>query len=92
MSEPMNKMEKRTCPFCAETINAEAKLCPHCHQWLKMRSCRHPLFNLLVLGIPMVLVFVFGALAVFSRLDRMMNPKPYYSEFPDSQGSRIVAA
>ena len=84
MIEPLKYTEKCICPFCAETIKVAAKLCPHCRQWLTMRSFRHPLVNLLVVGIPMVLVIVFGALALFSSLDRLSNPKPNYSEFPDS--------
>ncbi len=84
MTEPMKEMAKRTCPFCVEPIKADAKLCPHCRQWLTMKSYRHPLINLLVVGIPMALLFTIGGLAVFSRLDQLTNPKPYYSELPDS--------
>ena len=80
----MKETVKGICPFCAETVKTEAKLCPHCRQWLTMRSFRHPLISLLVFGIPMILVVVFGALSLFSVLDRLSNPKPYYSDFPDS--------
>ena len=80
----MNDTEKRTCPFCAEIIKAEAKLCPRCRQWLTRKSFRHPLVAMLVHVIPMLAIWVVGSVAVFSRFDQMMNPKPYYSEFPGS--------
>jgi hypothetical protein len=80
----MNDPEKRTCPFCAEIIKREAKLCPHCRQWLSLRSFRHPLVSLLVHGIPILVIGVTIAMAIFSFLDHIQNPKPFYSEFPDS--------
>ena len=80
----MNDPEKRTCPFCAEIIHAEAKLCPRCHQWLKLKSFRHPLVSMLLHVVPVTIVWVFLIAAMFSCLDRLQNPKPYYSEFPDS--------
>ena len=80
----MNDREKLTCPFCAEVIKAEARLCPHCRQWLTLRSLRHPLVGMLVYGVPMLAVWVGGSVAISSRLDRMQNPRPYYSEFPAS--------
>jgi hypothetical protein len=80
----MNDPEKRTCPFCAEIIKAEAKLCPHCHQWLTLKSFRHPLVMLLVHVVPVTVVWVALAIAMISLFDNFQNPKPYYSEFPDS--------
>ena len=80
----MNDPEKRTCPFCAEVIKAEAKLCPRCHQWLTLKSFRHPLVMLLVHVVPLAVLWVGGAIFTFSLLDSFQNPKPYYSEFPNS--------
>ena len=80
----MNDPEKRTCPFCAEVIKAEAKLCPRCRQWLTLKSFRHPLVMVLTHLVPTLGVWVVFMMAMFSFLDRLQNPKPYYSEFPDS--------
>ena len=80
MSDPT----KRICPFCAETIEVKAKLCPHCRQWLTWKSFRHPLVMVWTHLVPTLGVWALGAVAMFSILDRIQNPKPYYSEFPDS--------
>jgi hypothetical protein len=80
----MNDPEKRICPFCIETIEVKAKLCPYCHQWLTWKSFRHPLVMLLIHVVPVTAVWItFGAIAL-SSIDRLQNPKPYYSEFPNS--------
>ena len=81
---PMNDPEKRICPFCVESIEVKAKLCPHCHQWLTLKSFRHPLVMLLVHVVPMTVVWIVFAALIFSSMDRLQNPKPYYSEFPGS--------
>ena len=80
----MNDPEKRTCPFCTEVIKAKAKLCPHCHQWLTLKSFRHPLVMTLTHAVPFLVIWVGSTVVMFSFLDRLQNPKPYYSEFPDS--------
>ena len=80
----MNDPEKRTCPFCAEIIKAEAKICPRCHQWLTLKSFRHPLVMMLTHVVPMLVLWVGSTVLMFSFLDRLQNPKPYYSEFPGS--------
>ena len=80
----MNDPEKRTCPFCAEVIKVEAKLCPHCRQWLTLKSFRHPLVMVLTHLVPTLGVWVVFMMAMFSIMDRFQNPKPYYSEFPGS--------
>jgi|SRR5579859_341332 len=75
---------KRICPFCAEIIKVEAKLCPRCRQWLTLKSFRHPLVMMLTHLVPMLAIWVALIVVVSSFLDRFQNPKPYYSEFPDS--------
>jgi hypothetical protein len=80
----MNDPEKRICPFCAEVIKVEAKLCPHCHQWLTLKSFRHPLIYMLLHVVPLTIVWVGSTMFIFNMLDSLQNPKPYYSEFPGS--------
>jgi len=80
----MNDPEKRTCPFCAEAIKAEAKLCPHCRQWLTWKSFRHPLVMTLTHAVPAFGMMVAMMMAVFSISENLGNPRPYYSEFPNA--------
>lgn len=42
------------------------------------------MMSTLVFGIPMLVFFVSMFSVLFSMVDRLQNPKPYYSEFPDS--------
>ncbi len=80
----MNNPEKRICPLCAEIIDVKAKLCPHCRQWLTWKSFRHPMVGMLVHVLPVTVVWVVLMSVMFSNLERLQNPKPYYSEFPNS--------
>ena len=81
---PMNDPEKRICPFCAESIQVKAKVCPRCHQWLTLKSLRHPSVMVLVHVVPITVIWIAMAIAMFSLFDSFQNPKPYYSEFPNS--------
>ncbi|MFZ1073408.1 MAG: FxLYD domain-containing protein [Verrucomicrobiia bacterium] len=78
----MNDPEKRICPFCAEAIEVKAKLCPRCHQWLTLKSFRHPLVMMLIHIVPLTIVWVVFGLLIFSMTARLQNPRPFYSEFP----------
>lgn len=74
----------RTCPWCAESIPAAARLCPRCRQWLTWRSWRHPMVNLGVglaglLGACLIL-----SLTVFTALGHLINAPPFYQEHPDA--------
>jgi hypothetical protein len=80
----MSDEAKRKCPFCAEAVQATAKLCPHCRQWLRIGSFHHPLVGLFVFGLPLCAVFILLGAVLLVKLDRLMNPKPYYSEFPNA--------
>jgi hypothetical protein len=80
----MNDPEQSTCQFCAEAIKVEAKVCPHCRQWLTLRSFRHPLIFTLCHAVPMLAIWIGGALVVFSRIEQLQNPRPHYSAFPNS--------
>jgi hypothetical protein len=74
----------RTCPFCAETISAVAKVCPRCRQWLSFRSLRNPVVGgFLVASAMMTLWFGMGV-ALEKNLKRLSSQPPYYEEFPNA--------
>ena len=81
--ESHEHLEKKNCPFCAEAIPAAAKICPRCRRWLSLRSFRHPLVSTLLL-VPLVLAGGVLCFRVIDRVQRFMNPPPYYSDFRDS--------
>lgn len=74
----------RTCPFCAESIRAAAKVCPRCRQWLTWRSLRHPWINLGVGLAGLVGAFAILSLTVFTALGRLFNGTPDYQQHPDA--------
>lgn len=80
----MNSTPKRICPFCAESINDVARICPRCRQWLTIKSFRNPTVGLFCIVIPLIASFVLVAIILLSGLDRLQNPKPNYSDLPDS--------
>jgi len=80
MSDP----EKKICPFCAEAISVRAKLCPRCRQWLTWRSFRHPVVYFLFHVLPVTVLWGVLMIVAFSKLSQLGNPKPYYSQFPNS--------
>src|ERR1035437_7984563 len=84
----MNAESSRICPFCAESINPAAKLCPRCRQWLTMRSLRNPAIFLWVHGGLSAAVFILMGFGFLSAVNRLGNPKPYYTAFP--QVLRVV--
>lgn len=80
----MNDPKQRTCPYCTEGIPTRAKVCPRCRQWLTLWSFRHPLVFTICYSIPMLTMWLWGGWAILSKFEALQNPKPYYSEFPDS--------
>lgn len=61
-------------------------MCPRCRQWLTVRSFRNPLTNLLGIALPMVLLLGLIAGVLIQRLDRILNPRPFYGDMPESLG------
>lgn len=80
----MNDPRQRTCPFCAENIPVRAKVCPRCRQWLALRSFRHPLVFATCYSIPLLVMWLWAGWVIFSKIEALANPRPYYSEFPNS--------
>ena len=78
----MHEESSRICPFCAETIQTRAKVCPRCRQWLSMRSLRHPLTAVLVTGVPHLALYFVLIWAAMSIVGRLFDPRPHYSKVP----------
>jgi hypothetical protein len=74
----------RTCPYCAESIKREAKVCPRCRQWLTLRSIRNPAIAVWVYGFPHLVIYAFMAMLILTAVNRFTNPKPDYSEYINS--------
>jgi hypothetical protein len=71
----------RTCPCCAETIRATARVCPRCRQWLSWRSIRHPFVSASVLTVASAAFFLVVAFGLLRTFHRLLNGPPYYAEF-----------
>src|ERR1019366_1795467 len=84
----MNAENSGICPFCAESINPVAKLCPRCRQWLTIRSLRNPAVFIWLHGGLLAAVWIVMGIGILSAINRLGNPKPYYSAFP--QALRVV--
>ncbi|HZR21410.1 MAG TPA: FxLYD domain-containing protein [Verrucomicrobiae bacterium] len=74
----------RICPFCAETIKREAKVCPRCRQWLTLRSLRNPAIAVWVYGLPHLMMYAVLSMTLLTIINRFQNPKPDYSDFLNS--------
>jgi predicted nucleic acid-binding Zn ribbon protein len=74
----------RTCPFCAESIKREAKVCPRCRQWLTLRSIRNPAITVWVYGLPHLVIYALLGMLILTALNRFQNPKPDYTAFVNS--------
>src|SRR5258708_1281769 len=81
---PMTPETGRMCPFCAEAIKPEARVCPHCRQCLTLWSLRHPVWSLWFTGVPILAIAVVFGLLGLAAIDRL-NPEPFYTAaLPDS--------
>jgi hypothetical protein len=84
----MNAENSRICPFCAESINPVAKLCPRCRQWLTMSSLRNPVVFIWLHGGLLAAIWIVMGIGILSPVNRLENPKPCYTAFP--QALRVV--
>lgn len=80
----LDTASSRICPFCAEGIKHEAKVCPRCRQWLTLRSLRNPAFAVWIYGFPHLLFYALLAMVILTALNRIQNPKPDYTAFVNS--------
>jgi hypothetical protein len=82
--QPKDTLSSRICPWCAENIKREAKVCPRCRQWLTLRSIRNPAVAVWVYGFPHLVVYVAFGILILTTLNRLQNPKPDYTDFVGS--------
>ena len=76
----MNKPSTKSCPYCAETISTEAKVCPRCRQWQTFRSFTNPVVFLSIV----ILVICALGIAAIIRLQRIIDPGPDFALFRNS--------
>ena len=50
----MNKL----CPYCTESVQTKAKVCPHCRQWLSIISLRNPAVFILIFTVSAIVFLV----------------------------------
>jgi hypothetical protein len=74
----------RTCPYCAESIKHEAKVCPRCRQWLTLRSVRNPAIAVWVYGLPHLVLYAGFVILILTAVDRVVNPEPDFTAFVNS--------
>jgi predicted nucleic acid-binding Zn ribbon protein len=80
----LDTASSRICPFCAESIKNEAKVCPRCRQWLTLRSIRNPAITVWVYGLSHLVIYALLGMLILTALDRIQNPKPDYTAFVNS--------
>jgi hypothetical protein len=80
----LDTTNSRTCPFCAESIKREAKVCPRCRQWLTLRSIRNPAISVWIYGLPHLAIYALVGMLILTALNRLQNPKPDYTAFVNS--------
>jgi hypothetical protein len=80
----LDNPSSKTCPYCAESIKREAKVCPRCRQWLTLRSMRNPAIAVWVYGFPHLVIYAVMAALVMTAVNRLTNPKPDYTDVVDS--------
>ena len=80
----LDTANSRTCPFCAEIIKREAKVCQRCRQWLTLRSIRNPAITVWIYGFPHLAMYALMVMLILTALNRFQNPKPDYTAFVNS--------
>lgn len=69
--------QTKTCPLCAETIQAAAHVCPHCRHSQRTWSFQNPQISAAI-----VILMVLGVAAAFGAfLDKIFGSKRDFSEY-----------
>ena len=77
--------DTKICPICAESIKAMAKKCPHCHHWQTKwhTTIFHPIFGLVVIGIPVVVFYTIISLVMMQSWERTFGKGRNLAEYRD---------
>jgi len=70
----LDTASSRICPFCAESIKNEAKVCPRCRQWLTLRSIRNPAITVWVYGLSHLVIYALLGMLILTALDEFKTP------------------
>jgi hypothetical protein len=85
--------QTKTCPLCAETIKAAAKICPHCRSWQKKWSLKNPQAVATLWTSLWMIAFIF----LFAVIEKTFGPKEQFATYRneigviDSQFSQRIA-
>lgn len=71
--------QTKVCPLCAETIQATAKICPHCRHWQYRWSFQNPRVGTTAWALSGLVLIV--GLGIF--YDRMFGPKEQFATYRD---------
>jgi hypothetical protein len=82
MNPTTPSLDSRSCPFCAESINPTARVCPRCRQWLTWRSFRHPKVAATLVAVAWTLYIGFLGVVILRVASRFFDSPPYYTDTP----------
>jgi hypothetical protein len=69
--------ETKVCPLCAETIQAVAKVCPHCRYWQRRWSLANPFASVTIYSVMWIIVIV-GAMTF---CEKAFGPKEEFAVY-----------
>jgi hypothetical protein len=71
----------KVCPFCAETIKAAAKVCPHCRYWQKKWSLQNPQTIQSIAAVCWVILIAAGAIGLGIFLEHLIGTKRDFAPY-----------
>lgn len=83
-----NPESPSVCKFCTEPVKVNARVCPHCRQWLTLRALRNPQVLGCVVGGLLSLTLIPMYFILMSKFANAFNPRPFYYE--SSRGLRLT--
>jgi hypothetical protein len=70
----------KVCPMCAETIQAVAKVCPHCRHWQSKWTLQNPVWWPILVSLPILALWI----ATGIWMKRLMSVGQDFAEYRDT--------